>query len=1151
MRLRVHTGILIPSVLFLFSLLGLQQASAQSNGYSYRRAITIDHTKVPNTDQTNFPLLISGTYSYLATTANGGNVTNATGYDVIFTSDSAGANTLPFEQESYSASTGQIVYWVKVSTLSHTADTVVYMFYGNSSVSTDQSNKHGVWDSNFKGVWHMANGTTFSSSDSSSNGYNFSNTVDYTSGKIGGAASLNGSDYLSNSSLSISPGSSITVSFWNLVSAQASSSFTIGGSDNPNRIAASVPWSDSNLYWDYGSWSGGGRLSTSYSSYLSSWTHVVLEYDAGSTTHYIYLNGSLANSNVNSNAPTSTQTGIDVGAWPPYYESGSIDEFRVSTVARSADWVATEYNNQGSPSTFYSVGVATASPSLLSLSRTSAGIGDSITISGSNFGSTIGSASVTFNGTTSSPTSWSANSIATSVPSGATTGNVVVTVSGIASNGLSLTIVSGGISGTVSRASDGSAVSGATVAMLQGGIQKATLTTASDGTYSIGLTAGTYDIAFSKAGLGTTVQTGISVSSSGHSSVNASLVSPGTISGQVTQAGSGINPVAGATITVSFHGDVVGTTTTNTSGNYTVSGLGSTSFTVQAAAIGFATSTQDGVNVTSGNTTTQNFSLPSGIVYVYDQLGRLVGVVDPAGNAAAYSYDPVGNLLAISRKTASQASVLQFTPTSGPVGTMVSIYGTGFSSSLTGNTVTFNGVSAVITSATAAHIITSVPSGASTGSITLTTPLGSFTPSTQFTVTATSGAPSISSFSPGTATAGTSISIMGTNFNTNVTYDYLLFNTTSQYQASATSTNISTTVPAAAASGLISVQTPNGKAVSSQDLYVPFGTHVASDVGYTNRTTLGSTVTLSIGTSNQIGLLLFDATAGQKLTLSLSSGSFASCSLYVIAPDASQIASASCLSSTSYVNPVSLPTTGTYTIGIDPQGSTGSLTIILNNASDVTGTITPGGSAVTVTTTVPAQDARLIFNGTANQRVSLLVSSVTNANEDVVLLNPNGSTAALMEVFTGYTSFLDVQTLATTGTYTVWIHHISPSDGSQTLQLYNVPADVTGTITVAGTGIGVTTTVPGQNAVLTFSGTSGQHISVSVSSSTYAGSYSNPYYSCSLTLQNPDGSTALTNFCGQGAATIGSLTLGSTGTYTIVVNPLEATTGSVVVQVSN
>jgi len=33
-----------------------------------------------------------------------------------------------------------------------------------------------------------------------------------------------------------------------------------------------------------------------------------------------------------------------------------VDEYRLSSVARSADWIITEYNNQNSPSTFSTLG---------------------------------------------------------------------------------------------------------------------------------------------------------------------------------------------------------------------------------------------------------------------------------------------------------------------------------------------------------------------------------------------------------------------------------------------------------------------------------------------------------------------------------------------------------------------------------------------------------------------------------------------------------------------------------------------------------------------------------------------------------------------------------------------------------------------------
>ncbi len=63
-----------------------------------------------------------------------------------------------------------------------------------------------------------------------------------------------------------------------------------------------------------------------------------------------------------------------------------------------------------------------------------------VTITGTNFGSTQGTSTVTFNKTPATPTSWSDTSILVPVPAGAKTGSIVVTVGKLRSNGVSFIV---------------------------------------------------------------------------------------------------------------------------------------------------------------------------------------------------------------------------------------------------------------------------------------------------------------------------------------------------------------------------------------------------------------------------------------------------------------------------------------------------------------------------------------------------------------------------------------------------------------------------------------------------------------------------------------------------------------------------------------
>jgi hypothetical protein len=306
---------------------------------------------------------------------------------------------------------------------------------------------------------------------------------------------------------------------------------------------------------------------------------------------------------------------------------------------------------------------------------------------------------------------------------------------------------------------------------------------------------------------------------------------------------------------------------------------------------------------------------------------------------------------------------------------------------------------------------------------------------------------------------------------------------------------------------------------------------------------LGGSATVSIGSSGKIGLLLFDAVAGQSVSLSLSGSTFSTCSLYILGPTQVQLQSVGCTSSWTFIDSTSLPSTGTYTIGIDPGTSTGSLNVTLNNASDLRGTIAPGGASVIVTTTAPGQDARLTFTGTVGQRVSLAVTNVTTQTAVVYLVKPDGTNQISVGANPSCNPcFIDTQTLALTGTYTLWVQHYLTYKGSETLQLYNV-VDTTGTVTVGGAAGVVTISTRGQNGQVTFTGTNGQQVTVHITNNSIAGT-------TTVKLLNPSGGT-LTSTGGTGSFNLATQTLSTTGTYTITVDPFAANTGSLSVNVTN
>ncbi|MGH9140100.1 MAG: beta strand repeat-containing protein [Vicinamibacterales bacterium] len=146
----------------------------------------------------------------------------------------------------------------------------------------------------------------------------------------------------------------------------------------------------------------------------------------------------IAGANFGATKGTSTVTFNGTTATPSSWSASSI----VVPVPASATTgsVMVTVGGIASNALTFTVTVTSTAPRLTSLSPTSGPVGTPVTISGTNFGATKGTSTVMFNGVSGTPTTWSASGIVVPVPNGAKTGNVTVTVGGVASNALTFTV---------------------------------------------------------------------------------------------------------------------------------------------------------------------------------------------------------------------------------------------------------------------------------------------------------------------------------------------------------------------------------------------------------------------------------------------------------------------------------------------------------------------------------------------------------------------------------------------------------------------------------------------------------------------------------------------------------------------------------------
>jgi len=338
-----------------------------NDSWSYRKPITINSSQV-DSDLTNFPILVNITDTDLRDDAQ------VDGDDITFILYYGSTIQLNHEIELFNGTTGELVAWVNVTTLNSSSDTVIYMYYGNSSCSS-QENIVGVWDSNYVGVWHLnesGNGTADEFKDSTSytnhgqgGGGTASQIPTQTDAKIYKGQNFDGgNDYVdcgSDANLT-SDLDTFTVTAWVK---------SPGGYDYEPLIGWTATVHPALYYEMHASTDSLLWMASSNYRYFSytpvdivddNWHHIafVMPGSAQSdiTNAKLYADGQVqtAGSTIASEAQKSKTNFFIAKSAGSYYGKGIFDEVRVSNIIRNASWINTSYNTMNSPSTFLSVG---------------------------------------------------------------------------------------------------------------------------------------------------------------------------------------------------------------------------------------------------------------------------------------------------------------------------------------------------------------------------------------------------------------------------------------------------------------------------------------------------------------------------------------------------------------------------------------------------------------------------------------------------------------------------------------------------------------------------------------------------------------------------------------------------------------------------
>ncbi|MHA2332664.1 MAG: DUF2341 domain-containing protein, partial [Candidatus Hodarchaeales archaeon] len=345
--------------------------------YKFRKIITINKTKVSD-DLTNFPMLIDLYDGDLQDEAQ------ASGGDIYFTDDSGIKLNHEIEvfNRVYNSTHAHLIAWVKMN-LSSSQNTILSMYYGNPSIRYQQ-NPLGVWDDNYAGVWHLneASGDALDSTYYGTSGTISGEPTQGITGQVDGAFEFDGiDDHVhmgdpADGHLDFGTGS-FTVEVWvrkdSTMSTDQYGGIFKGNGNVANQAGWLIRFKENNNRVRFSGGDGSAsvfNIDKSGALIDDTWIRLVGVLDRGAGTAYLYRNGQVIatdTSITSGNIDSSKSLKLSEDWSSSYQFKGLFDEIRLSNIARSSDWILTEYNNQYDPSSFYSISYEELLPDVWSI----------------------------------------------------------------------------------------------------------------------------------------------------------------------------------------------------------------------------------------------------------------------------------------------------------------------------------------------------------------------------------------------------------------------------------------------------------------------------------------------------------------------------------------------------------------------------------------------------------------------------------------------------------------------------------------------------------------------------------------------------------------------------------------------------------------